>query len=182
MPVDTSVVIVRDGVATAADAAEYGSRRGDPHPAGRGRTPSRPLGEASSGLAMVEARPGRGGEAIVMVPPPFSSVDPAARACDLAHTARARDRARRGRFRRCLVLSRLIARPLTQTAEPRPAASPPVSAVRHTRPRIHDRGGRGDCRARADAALVTSEGRQREFLLSISHDLRTPTHRRPWLR
>ena len=73
-----------------------------------------------------------------------------------------------------VLLGRWLARPLVTTAATarRMAAGErglPITAHKPTE--IADV---ADALATLDAALTTSEGRQREFLLSISHELRTP--------
>jgi two-component system OmpR family sensor kinase len=72
------------------------------------------------------------------------------------------------------LLARWVATPLVETARTarRMAAGERGLRVRrHTPSEVADV---GDALATLDAALATSESRQREFLLSISHELRTP--------
>jgi two-component system sensor histidine kinase BaeS len=121
---------------------------------------------------LVEARPAKGGGAVVLALP-LSSVD----------------RALGGATTRILIalgiglavaviggllLARLLARPLTQTAA---AARRLASGERGVT--LPDSGTAevadvADALAALDSALAGSERRQREFLLSISHELRTP--------
>jgi two-component system OmpR family sensor kinase len=121
---------------------------------------------------LIEARPARGGGAVVLI-----------------RSEDSLDQATRGSAQRILwalaigivvaivagaLLGRWLARPLVTTAATarRMAAGErglPLTAHKPTE--IADV---ADALATLDEALTTSEGRQREFLLSISHELRTP--------
>jgi two-component system sensor histidine kinase BaeS len=72
------------------------------------------------------------------------------------------------------VLARLIARPLTATAAVARRLAAGERGVQMPETRTAEVADVTDALETLDAALVSSESRQREFLLSISHELRTP--------
>jgi len=72
------------------------------------------------------------------------------------------------------VLARLLARPLTATATAARRLAAGERGVPMPDTRTAEVADVTDALKTLDAALVSSESRQREFLLSISHELRTP--------
>jgi len=72
------------------------------------------------------------------------------------------------------LLARLLARPLTATASAARRLAAGERGVEMPETRTAEVADVTDALETLDAALVSSEARQREFLLSISHELRTP--------
>ncbi len=72
------------------------------------------------------------------------------------------------------LLARLLSRPLTATASAARRLAAGERGVTMPETRTEEVAAVTDALETLDAALVSSEARQREFLLSISHELRTP--------
>lgn len=131
------------------------------------------LRRSETGAVIVEARPTADGGAIVLALP-LSAID---RSVDRASS-------------RVLIalgiglvvalvggtlLARVLARPLVQAAaSARRLAAGERGVPMPERTRTTEVADVTEALSALDRALVASEGRQREFLLSISHDLRTP--------
>ena len=126
----------------------------------------------TSGLAMVEARPARNGTAVVLALP-LTAIDRA-----LGQTT--------GRIVFALaiglvvavlgaaLLARVLSRPLNETAAAARRLASGERGVPMPASRTTEVADVATALRALDAALTSSEGRQREFLLSISHELRTP--------
>lgn len=125
-----------------------------------------------AGLVLVEARPTAAGGAVVLALP-LSSVDRAVGAAS-------------GRIIVALAIGLIIAivggallagvlsRPLTATAAAARRLAAGERGIRMPAARTTEVADVTAALSALDRALASSEGRQREFLLSISHDLRTP--------
>ena len=125
-----------------------------------------------AGLVLVEARPTTAGGAVVLALP-LSSVDRAVGAAS-------------GRIVVALAIGLIIAivggallagvlsRPLTATAAAARRLAAGERGIRMPAARTTEVADVTAALSALDRALASSEGRQREFLLSISHDLRTP--------
>ena len=72
------------------------------------------------------------------------------------------------------LLARWVSRPLVETARTARSMAAGERGLRVSRHSPSEVADVGDALAALDTALATSESRQREFLLSISHELRTP--------
>jgi two-component system sensor histidine kinase BaeS len=166
---DTQLAIVRDGVVTG-DAADYVDQLILTRLANGENVSATRRGPL--GAAMVEARVTSDSGALVLVRP-LSSVDRTLGQATwrillalgigvLVAAAGA------------LLLSRLLARQLTQTAEAARKLAAGERGVHFPATTTTEVAAVSAALGSLDAALATSEGRQREFLLSISHDLRTP--------
>lgn len=168
-PAGLEVAVVRDGVVSGAAAAYVAERMRQRLASGASVSVTRP---GPSGVAMVEGRPAGAGTAIVLVRP-LATVDPAlGRATNriLLALAVGVGVAIFGGF----VLARMLAGPLSRVAG---AATRLAAGERHVpMPETTTTEVADVTRALTtlDAALVTSENRQREFLTSISHEIRTP--------
>ncbi len=130
------------------------------------------LRRGPSGFAIVEARPAEGGGAIVLVLP-TSSLE---RALGLA-TGRILIALGLGLVIAIVggtLLARLISRPLVETATAARRLAAGERNVGMPPSKTAEIADVTTALAALDAALASSEGRQREFLLSISHELRTP--------
>lgn len=126
----------------------------------------------SPGLVMVEARPTRDGTAVVLALP-LTTIDRA-----LGQTT--------GRILFALaiglvvavlgatLLARVLSRPLNATAAAARRLASGERGVPMPAPGTTEVADVAMALSALDAALASSEGRQREFLLSISHELRTP--------
>lgn len=124
------------------------------------------------GGVLVEARPARGGGAVVLALP-LASVD---RAVGVA-TGRVLLALAIGLLVAIIggsVLAGILARPLTATAAAARRLAAGERGLRMPDARTTEVADVTTALAALDGALASSEGRQREFLLSISHDLRTP--------
>jgi len=165
----TEVALVRDGTATGDAAVYVDAVILAKLAAGEQVSATR---RGGSGLVMVEARPGKNGDSMVLALP-LTSVD---RAVGKAST---RILIALGvglvvAIAGATLLARRLSKPLVDTAAAaRRLASGQrgVSMPAATTTEIADVAA---ALAALDSALAASEGRQREFLLSISHELRTP--------
>jgi two-component system OmpR family sensor kinase len=124
------------------------------------------------GAASVEARPTRAGTAIVLVRP-VTSIESALR----QSTIRILLSLAIGFAVAILggtLLARVLSKPLTATATAASRLARGERGVSLPTAGTAEVAAVSDALAALDAALTSSEGRQREFLLSISHELRTP--------
>ncbi len=124
------------------------------------------------GAVLVEARPAREGTAVVLALP-LSSID---RALGSA-TWRVLLALAIGLVVAIVggtLLARVLSRPLTETAAAARRLAAGERGIRMPDARTAEVVDVTRALAALDTALAASEGRQREFLLSISHDLRTP--------
>lgn len=124
------------------------------------------------GAAIVEARPTRAGTAIVLVRP-VTSIESALR----QSTIRILLSLAIGFAVAILggtLLARVLSKPLTATATAASRLARGERGVSLPTAGTAEVAAVSDALAALDAALTSSEGRQREFLLSISHELRTP--------
>lgn len=165
----TQVALVVDGAVEGSASSYLNSALLAQLAAGESVSTTR---RGDSGLAMVEARPARGGTAIVLALP-LTSID---RSVGQA-TARILLALAVGLVVAIIggvLLARTLSRPLTATAA---AARRLASGERGvgmppgTTTEVADV---TTALSALDKALAASESRQREFLLSISHELRTP--------
>ncbi|TAL40416.1 MAG: HAMP domain-containing histidine kinase [Salinibacterium sp.] len=168
----TQVALVRsDGQVEGAASAYVDSRILAALERGESVSTTR-RGGAMLGRVMIEARPAQGGNAVLLALP-LTSVDRALGAATM----------------RILIalgiglvvaivggslLARRLSRPLTETAAAARRLASGERGVRMPGSPTTEIAAVTDALASLDAALVTSEARQREFLLSISHELRTP--------
>ena len=128
--------------------------------------------QGGGGLVIIEARPGRGGTAIVLALP-LATVDRGI----VPVTGRILVALALGLLVAVVggtLLARLLSRPLTETAAAARRLASGERGVPMPRTPTAEIADLAAALSTLDAALTASEGRQREFLLSISHELRTP--------